>query len=145
MYRIGLKGLHLSNYVKWEANEHSQLVREKYGFEISEEKFDRTYRTMSNLDDIHENGVHDYMKWIKLGYGRCTDHATKDIRAGLIKREEAIKLVQKYDPVKPRDLARWLKYVDMSEEDFDAIADTFRDPRVWRKDNAQWMKAEITD
>jgi len=145
LYRTGVRGLHLSNYIKWEANEHSQLVRDKYGFEVSDDKFDRTYRTMSNLDDIHENGVHDYMKWIKLGYGRCTDHATKDIRAGLLAREEAIKLVQKYDPVKPGDLKRWLEYVGMNEDDFDAIADTFRDPRVWRNENGKWVKTEITD
>jgi len=145
IFELGLRGIHLSNYVKWEANEHAAMVQEKYGFESSDEPFDRTYRTMSNLDDIHENGVHDYMKWIKLGYGRCTDHATKDIRAGLLTREEAIKLVQKYDPVKPGDLKRWLEYVNMNEDDFDAIADTFRDPRVWRNENGKWVKTEITD
>ena len=26
---------------------------------------------MSNLDDMHENGVHDYLKYIKFGYGRA--------------------------------------------------------------------------
>jgi imidazoleglycerol phosphate synthase cyclase subunit len=144
IYKLGLRGLHLSNYVKWEANEHGPMVQKEYGFEVSGEKFDRTYRTMSNLDDIHENGVHDYMKWIKLGYGRGTDHATKDVRAGLITRAEAVHLVNKYDHVKPSDLARWLEYVGMSEEEFDAIADTFRDPRVWRRENGKWMKNELS-
>jgi len=145
IFKTGLRGIHLSNYTKWEANDHSQLVREKYGFEVPSYSFDRTYRNMSNLDDIHENGVHDYMKWIKLGYGRCTDHATKDIRAGIMSREEAIKLVEKYDHVKPSDLTRWLKYVDMSEEEFDSIADTFRDPRVWHLENGQWFKKPINE
>ena len=27
------------------------------------------------MNDMHENGIHDYMKFIKLGYGRGTDHA----------------------------------------------------------------------
>ena len=48
---------------------------------------------MSNLDDIHENGVHDYLKFIKFGYGRATDHCSKDIRAKLMKRSDAIKIV----------------------------------------------------
>ena len=26
---------------------------------------------MSNLDDMHENGVHDYLKFVKFGYGRA--------------------------------------------------------------------------
>lgn len=145
IFDIGLRGIHLSNYVYWEANEHAKMVVEKYNFESADEPFDRTYRTMSNLDDIHENGVHDYMKYIKLGYGRCTDHATKDVRAGLLSRGQAIDLVRKHDHVKPRDLTRWLEYTGMSEDEFDSIADTFRDPRVWRRENREWVKDNLWD
>ena len=63
---------------------------EKYDFKVSNKSFERTYRKGSNLDDIHENGVHDYLKYIKFGYGRCTDHASKDIRAGLISRDQVL-------------------------------------------------------
>ena len=132
IFDLDLRGIHLSNYVYWEANEHGKMVQELYDFEVADEPFDRTYRTMSNLDDMHENGVHDYMKFVKLGYGRCTDHASKDVRANLLSRGQAVDLVRKHDHVKPRDLAIWLEYTGMSEEEFDAIADTFRDPRVWR-------------
>ena len=59
-----------------------------------------------------------------------TIHA-KNIRSGRMLRDEAIALIEKYDPVKPRDLARWLAYVGMSEDEFGRIADTFRDDRVW--------------
>ena len=53
-------------------------------------------------------------------------------------------MIRKYDAVKPRgDLERWLEYVDMSEEEFDRIADTFRDPRVWWIENGKWMKHNI--
>jgi len=140
MLDLDLRGIFLGNYVYWEANEHIKLVTERYGFEVSHEPFDRTYRTMSNLDDMHENGVHDYLKYIKFGYGRATDHTCKDIRAGLMDRNRAIELVNHYDLVKPRDLKRWLKYVDMSEDEFDCIADTFRDPRVWRKEDGRWVR-----
>ena len=44
-------------------------------------------------------------------------------------------LIKKYDHVKPSDLARWLDYVGMEEDKFDRIADTFRDPRVWWREN----------
>jgi len=141
---LGLRGIFLGNYIYWEANEHIKLVTERYGFEVSHQPFDRTYRTMSNLDDMHENGVHDYLKYIKFGYGRATDHACKDIRAGLMSREEAIRLVNHYDPIKPRDLQRWLSYVGMTETEFDRIADTFRDPRVWRMEAGKWTKDGLT-
>jgi len=143
LFDLDLRGIFLGNYVYWEANEHIRLVRERYGFEISETPFDRTYRTMSNLDDMHENGAHDYLKYIKFGYGRATDHACKDIRAGLMSRGQAVGVVNRYDPVKPSDLARWLDYVGMTEEEFDRIADTFRDPRVWSKSDGDWSRQSI--
>jgi hypothetical protein len=31
----------------------------------------------------------------------------------------------------------------MSEQEFDAIADTFRDPRVWWIEDGQWRKQDI--
>lgn len=140
IYDLDLRGLYLGNYVYWEANEHGRMVVEKYGFETSDKPFERTYRRMSNLDDMHENGVHDYLKYVKFGYGRCTDHACKDIRAGLMTREKGMELVRAMDPVKSSDLQRWLSYVGMSEAEFDAVADTFRDPRVWRREGGQWAK-----
>jgi imidazoleglycerol phosphate synthase cyclase subunit len=143
LYDLDVRGIYLGNYLYWEANEHGQMVVDRYGFEVSPEPFDRTYRRMSNLDDMHENGVHDYLKYVKFGYGRCTDHVCKDIRAGLLSRAEGIERVRRMDHVKPRDLRRWLDYVGMNEADFDRIADTFRDPRVWRREGGQWVKDTV--
>lgn len=145
LFDLDVRGIYLGNYLYWEANEHSKLVIEKYGFEVNPEPFERTYRRMSNLDDMHENGMHDYLKYIKFGYGRCTDHVCKDIRAGLMSRDEGIELVRRMDHVKSRDLYRWLEYVGMSEKEFDRIADTFRDPRVWRKVKGEWVKDNLWD
>ncbi|CAB1065083.1 Legionaminic acid biosynthesis protein PtmG [Olavius sp. associated proteobacterium Delta 1] len=144
--RVGVRGIYISNYFKWDANEHGPMVMEKYGFLPSEEPFDRTYRRMSNLDDMHENGIHDYMKYIKFGYGRATDHVCKDIRSGRLTREEGIEIVRKMDHVKSKDLYRWLKYVDWTEMQFDQVADSFRDPRVWWLDNeGNWIKDNVWD
>lgn len=140
LFDLDLRGIFLGNYVYWEANEHTRMVIARYGFEVNEVPFDRTYRTMSNLDDMHENGVHDYLKYIKFGYGRATDHTCKDIRAGLMTRDTAVELVNHYDPIKPSDLKRWLEYVGIGEDEFDRIADTFRDPRVWRMENNRWTR-----
>ncbi len=143
---LGLRGIHLGNYVFWEANEHGKKMVELYKFENHPEPFERTYRQMSNLDDMHENGAHDYLKYVKFGYGRCTDHACKDIRAGIISRDEGIARVRKMDHIKPKDIReRWLSYANMDEATFDAIADTYRDPRVWARQDGQWVKDNIWD
>lgn len=141
--RVGVRGIYISNFFKWDANYHGPLMEKKYGFKEAEEPFERTYRKLSNLDDMHENGIHDYMKFVKFGYGRATDHVCKDIRSGLMTRVDGIEIIKKMDPVKSKDLYRWLIYVGWSEEKFDYIADTFRDPRVWWIKDGQWWKDNI--
>jgi len=142
-----LRGLYLGNYTRWDPYKQTKKIMALYDWEPARQPFERTYRTISNLDDMHENGIHDYMKWIKFGYGRCSDHASKDIRLGNMTREQGIDYVSKYDHIKPmRDLTRWLDYVGMTEEEFDTIADTFRDSRVWSKNkNGEWEKDNIWD
>ncbi|MEA5549890.1 N-acetyl sugar amidotransferase [Anabaena cylindrica UHCC 0172] len=141
---VDVRGVYLSNFVNWDANEHSKLVMDLYGWQAAQQPFERTYRQISNLDDMHENGIHDYLKFVKFGYGRGSDHACKDIRGGIMSREEGIAMVRKYDHVKPRrDLERWLKYVNMTEMEFDYICDSFRDFRVWRIEKGQWVKDNI--
>ncbi len=144
LYSLGVRGLFLANYVQWEGNNNARIA-EGYGFRPSEVPSQRTYRLVSNLDDMHENGVHDYMRWIKFGYGRCTDHACKDVRAGVMGRDEAVELVRRHDHRKPDDLYRWLSYVGMRENTFDRIADTFRDPRVWTQTESGWVKKNVWD
>jgi N-acetyl sugar amidotransferase len=140
---VGVRGVYISNYFKWDANEHGPLMIEKYGFQEVKEPFERTYRRMSNLDDMHENGIHDYLKFIKFGYGRATDHVCKDIRSGLMTREEGVEIVRKMDHIKSKDIYRWLEYVGWNEKEFDNVADTFRDPRVWWIADGLWWKDNL--
>ena len=140
-YEKKLKGIYLGNFIKWDPYKQTDLMKKLYNWEESKEPFERTYRKISNLDDMHENGAHDYLKYVKFGYGRCSDHASKDIRMGYMSRDEAIRMVKKYDHVKPyKDLNRWLEYVGMTENEFDIHADTFRDKRVWVKEKDKWIK-----
>ena len=139
----GVRGLCIGNYFNWDPNTQTEIIKEKYGWKGSDKEFQRTYRRMSNLDDRYENGAHDLLKFIKFGYGRGSDHASKDIRTGYMTREEGIEKVRQYDHVISDDLDYWLNYVEMSEEEFWSTADTFRDPRVWWIKNDEWWKDNI--
>jgi N-acetyl sugar amidotransferase len=143
MLKVGVRGLYIGNFVPWEPNEHWKLVRDLYGWRPADKPFERTYRHFSNLDDRYENGIHDLLKFVKFGYGRASDHACKDIRTGHMTRDEGIAMVRKYDHVVSSDLYYWLNYVGMTEDEFWAVADTFRDPRVWRIEHGQWVKDTI--
>jgi len=140
---LGVRGLYVGNFFKWDPNWHTKLVQEEYGWKPAQQPFERTYRTFSNLDDRYENGIHDLMKFVKFGYGRCSDHASKDIRTGYLNREQGVELVRKHDHIVSSDLYYWLDYVSMTEEEFWQTADTFRDPRVWWIKNNEWWKDNV--
>ena len=140
---VGVRGLFIGNFFKWDPNKQTELILKEYKWKQSEKPFERTYRRMSNLDDRYENGIHDLMKFVKFGYGRASDHASKDIRTGYMTREEGIEMVRKYDAVVSSDLDYWLDYVEMTKERFWEIADSFRDPRVWWIEDNKWWKDNI--
>jgi hypothetical protein len=144
--RVAVRGVFISNYFGWNQNVHAPLMVEKYGFEVAPLPFDRTYKTDSNLNNIHDNGLHDYMKYVKFGYGRVTDHVCRDIRNGAMTRAEGIRMVRRFDHVWPSDINRWLDYASMSHEELVETADRFRDPRVWaRNEYGQWIKDNVWD
>jgi len=140
---VGVRGICIGNYFKWDPNKNTQAMIAEHGWKPSSKPFERTYRTMSNLDDRYENGIHDLMKFVKFGYGRCSDHASKDIRSGHLSREDGVALVRRYDHVVSSDLEYWLNYVGMSEREFWEIADTFRDPNVWWIQEGEWWKDNL--
>ena len=141
--KVGVRGLFIGNFFKWDPNWHTEMVQKEYGWKPAENPFERTYRRFSNLDDRYENGIHDLMKFIKFGYGRGSDHASKDIRTGYMTRDEGIEMVRKFDHVVSSDLYYWLDYVNMKEDQFWQIADTFRDPSVWYIQDDQWWKDNL--
>ena len=130
--RAGVRGIYLSNYISWNARAQTDFIIEQLGFETSQGR-DRTFNIYDKLDDVHANGLHDYLKYLKFGYGRATDDASTEIRHGRITREKGIELVMKYDPVRPRDMDIFLRAVDMTEEELLLLVEPMRDSTIWEK------------
>src|SRR5207248_1122902 len=53
--------------------------------------------------------------------GRGTDHASADVRAGLLTREEGFALALKHDTERPAALDYYLQITGLSEEEFEAV------------------------
>jgi hypothetical protein len=80
---------------------------------------------------------------LKFGYGRATDDASTEIRHGRMTREEGIEMVRLYDHVRPATLDTYLKFLGMSEVEFEDCLTSMRDPDIWRRDAAgRW---QVTD
>jgi N-acetyl sugar amidotransferase len=129
---VGLRGIYLSNYLSWNAKKHADKMIQEFDFETARVR-DRTFNLYDKVDDIHANGVHDYLKYLKFGYGRCTDDASTEIRHGRMTREEGIDLVVKHDHVRPRDLDLLLEFLDITEQQFEGLVENLRDTRIWEK------------
>lgn len=132
--RSRVRGIYIGNYIFWDSQKQIESMIEKYGYETLEQE--RTYNTYESIYCWNNASVHDYVKFLKFGYGKVTDHASRDIRLKRKSREEAVKLVVQYQSVKPTALAKFLKWIDISEDEFLSCIDPFRDERAWEKNSS---------
>lgn len=131
--RIGVTGLFLGYYFKWDLRKVLKKSQE-YGFEISDRPIETTYEDFENLD-CYSNHLHDYLKYVKYGFGRATDNACLDIRLGYITREQGVRLVNKYDGRLPsKAIKRYLEYTGFSQKEFDKIVNSYTNKRIFERD-----------
>lgn len=140
--RVGVRGIYLGNYVKWDANEQAKLLHERYAFKFMSSRRDRTFSMYHKIDD-HANDVHDYLKFLKFGYGRATDLASFEIRSRRMTREEGIEMVRQYDHVRPQTLDVYLDFLGINEAEFEAAVEHQRDLNIWEKDGgSNWQRKD---
>ena len=97
-----------------------------------------TYTRYSSLDDKID-GQHYFTSLIKFGQGRAMNDACRDIRDGLISREEAVALVKKYDTEFPEKYFQFfLEYIDIDEQKYWEVIDNARSPHLWEKIGNDW-------
>ena len=89
-------------------------------------------------------GVQDYLKFIKRGYGRMSHLASIDIRNGRLTREEGMALVEKWEGKRPKSLDIFLQWMNMSEVEFNAIAMRHA-IRPWKYDPTLQSLGEYTE
>ena len=131
--------IHFFSYYKyWDPQENYRYCVENTGFRCNPERSEGTYSQYASLDD-QLDGFHYYLSYIKFGIGRATSDASHEIRDGRIDREEGIALVKKYDgefPEKYYDT--FLKYCDITEEQFGDFIDSWRSEHIWEKTEDGW-------
>ena len=91
---IGVKGIYLGNYVRWDPMaQHVQMVEQAGYYSAT---MQRTFDIYDHVDDWHYMGLHDWLKHLKHGYSRVLDQACREIRHGRLSRQEASELVCQY-------------------------------------------------
>ena len=75
--------------------------------------------------------MHDYIKFIKHGYGKVLDHACREIRLRRMTRREGIKLSQDYQSREPQHLQLLLDWLGITKNAFHYIVDQHRNQRFF--------------
>ena len=124
----------MGHYFFWDAKKQLEIVK-KHGFSVKEDgPVEGTYTNYENLDE-KMHGLHDYLKYVKYGFGRATDHACIDIRNKRISRNEGLKLVKEYDGKYPHNsINEFVKYSGMTKPEVDSIIDSFTNSMLFEKD-----------
>ncbi len=140
--QVGVTGIFLGQYIKYDIYKQLEIV-EKLGFSRNPELKEGTYTNWENLDTKY-TGMHDYFKWVKYGFGRVTDHASIDMRAGRITRQEGLKLVKQYEGKIPEKyMDDFLKDMEITREEFYGIVDKFANKDIFKKDvNGKLLRDE---
>ena len=133
---IGVTGLYLGYYLKWQAYKHiDQMIALGWAPNPGDEPIEGAYSPYENLDCKWIGGLHDYMKFLKYGYGRATDQLCIEIRHGRMDRETAIRIVKDYEGKVPKKyLPDFLRFIGCSEKEFCDALDRFTNKKIFITD-----------
>lgn len=125
--RVGVVGIHLGDYIFWDDERQMEFVRDNFGWR--EDRVEGTYKGYKSVE-CKMAGVHDYMKFVKRGFGRGTDHASQDVRAGLLTRAEGFELAKKHDQERPGALDMYCEITGISEQEVIQTLKSLRDGKA---------------
>jgi N-acetyl sugar amidotransferase len=135
---IGVRGIYLGNYVRWDPKAQHELMVAKSGYETS--RFNRTFDTYDYVDCFNYMNIHDVLKLYKHGYSKVTDHATREIRFGRLSRKQGLELVREHEQKPFNYSAQFLEWLGITAEGLRFMMDYHRNPNFWiQKSPKNWL------
>lgn len=134
--RVGVTGLFLGYFEKWDTARNAQTAL-KLGWNSNPDgPVEGAYNDIENLDCKWIGGLHDYMKYIKYGYGRATDQLCIEIRAGRMTRSTAIKLLGQTSEGKIpwKYIPDFLDYLGITEGELFDTFDRFTNRKIFERE-----------
>jgi len=142
--RVGVTGLFLGYYFFWNGIGNA-IISQSLGMKTYESFVEGSSCNYENLDN-YQTGIHDYFKYLKFGFGRASDIVNNQIRRNIISREDGLEIVKNHDGKFPshyldKNLKEILDYIDMNEEEFIKICDSFTNKQIFKTDdNGELLK-----
>lgn len=145
----------LGNYIKWDTKKNVDLIGEELGWfghevegvppEYHYEKVECTFQ-----------GMRDFSKYVKRGYGRTNHLSSIDIRNKRLTRDEGLALEKQYDGKRPASMNWFLDILNLSEDQFYSILKPL-EVYPWKFDKtrisdapevydfSQWDRTDLSD
>ena len=135
---VGVRGIYLNNYVRWDPKKQHELMISKFGYETA--KFNRTFDTYDFVDCYNYMNLHDIIKYYKTGISKVTDHATREIRHKRLSRDDAIGLVAHHQAFEPSYVDMFCEWLGINRRSLQYIIDKHRSNDIWELDNKRnWV------
>ena len=132
----GIRGIYLSNYFRWDPYSQHQMMVKKFGY--IGRKFNRTFDIYDYVDCFNYMEIHDYLKILKHGYSKVTDHVCREIRHKRLNRYQGLKLINKYELQFPKYLELFCEWLDIDRKSLEFILNRFRNPKYFQ------MKSDLS-
>lgn len=115
---VGVRGIYLGNFIPWDTKAQHESMLDEYGYKTR--KLLRTFDRYNDVDSHIYSGIHDWIKFLRHGYGKATDHACREIRWGRIDRKQGENLAKVYRSIIPRkkEIGTFVKWLGMDEMTF---------------------------
>lgn len=135
---IGVRGIYLGNYIKWDVkSQHERMVKK---FKYKSISFQRTIDAYDHVDCFNYMNIHDLLKIYKHGYSKITDHVTREIRYNRISRFQGLQVIKKYEIKKPEFISLFSKWLDIDTDSLIFLLNRFRNKNYWKKvDINEWI------
>lgn len=128
---VGVRGVYLNNYVRWDPKQQHEDMINLYDYETS--SFRRTFDYYDFVDCYNYMNFHDKLKVIKHGYGKVLDHACREIRHGRLSKQQGQELVSYHFEQAPQHESLLAEWLGVSQKSLDFVADLHRNPDYWEK------------
>lgn len=115
--RNRIRSICLGSYIPWDVKAQVEIIRRELDWQGDEVEGVPEAYDYEKIECFMQ-GVRDYIKYLKRGFGRTTHVASIDIRNNRLSREEGAALVAQYDGRRPYALDLFLDYLGIDEETF---------------------------
>jgi N-acetyl sugar amidotransferase len=114
---LGVRSVPLGSFIPWDVRRQVQIIKDELGWRGDEVEGVPPQWDYEKIECFMQ-GVRDYVKFLKRGFGRTAHLTSIDVRNNRMSRDEAMQLTAEFDGKRPAALDIFLDYLGIGEDEF---------------------------